>query len=266
MPSARVAWTPSPRHTLWAAVSKADRTPSAFDASIVSNISTFPGPGGIPDVLTFFGNPRVKNEGLIAYEAGYRTTLLKQLSVDCTVYYNNYSDQFTAEPSAPFRVETPSPPHLVTPLTYRNLMHGEAHGAEIAMNWQPTHRWTLSPGYAFEQIHMHLAPASLDATSVSSAEGSSPDNSAQLRSYLDLGHGLSWDASAYFVGRLTDPSEPSHTRLNTQLSWHFGEGASVSLVGQNLAKDLHEEFVDSTGSARTTLVKRSAYAKFTWRF
>jgi len=267
MPSARVAWTPSPRHTLWAAVSKADRTRSAFDASVVSSISTSPGPGGIPDVLTFFGNPRVKNERLMAYEAGYRTTLVKQISVDFTVFYNNYSDQFTAEPSAPFMVETPPPPHLVTPLTYRNLMHGEAHGVEIAMNWQPTHRWTLSPGYAFEEIHMHLAPASLDATSVGGAEGSSPDHSAQLRSHLDLGHGLSWDASAYFVGRLTDPEEPSYTRLDTQLiTWHFGEGASVSLVGQNLAKDLHEEFVDSTGSARTTLVKRSAYAKFTWRF
>ncbi len=266
MPSARVAWTPSPRHTLWAAISKADRTPSAFDASVVSSISTSPGPGGVPDVLTFFGNPRVKNEGLIAYEAGYRTTVGKHLSVDFTVYYNDYSDQFTAEPSASFMVETPPPPHFVTPLTYRNLMHGEAHGVEIAMNWQPTRRWTLSPGYAFEQIHMHLAPASLDQTSVSGAEGSSPDHSAQLRSHLDLGHGLSWDASAYFVGRLTDPKEPSYTRLDTQLTWHFGEGASISFVGQNLARSLHEEFVDSTGSARTTLVKRSAYAKLSWKF
>jgi len=113
---------------------------------------------------------------------------------------------------------------------------------------------------------MHLAPASQDTTSVGAAEGSSPDHSAQLRSHFVLVHGLSWDASAYFVGRLTDPSEPSYTRLDTQLSWSFGEGTSLSIVGQNLASNLHEEFVDSTGSARTTLVKRSTYAKFTWRF
>jgi len=113
---------------------------------------------------------------------------------------------------------------------------------------------------------MHLAPTSHDTTSVSGAEGSSPDHSAQLRSHLDLSHNLFWDASAYFVGRLTDPSEASYTRVDTQLSWHFSESASVSFVGQNLVRDLHEEFVDATGSARTTLVKRGAYAKVTWQF
>ena len=136
----------------------------------------------------------------------------------------------------------------------------------MAGNWQPARRWTLSPGYAFEEIHMHLAPTSQDTTSVAAAEGSSPDHSAQLRSHLVLVRGLSWDTSAYFVGRLMDPREPSYTRLDTQLSWSFGEGASVSFVGQNLVKDLHEEFVDATGSARSTEIKRSAYAKFTWRF
>jgi iron complex outermembrane recepter protein len=266
MPSARVAWAPNPRHTLWAAVSRAERTPSAFDASVVSNISTFPGPGGIPDVLSFFGNPHVKNEVLIAYEVGYRTTVLKQLSVDLTAYYDDYSDQYTAESSATFMVETPLPPHLVTPVTYENLMHGETHGVEVAVNWQPAHRWTLSPGYAFEEIHMRLAPTSQDTTSVGGAEGSSPGHSAQLRSHFVLSRKLSWDTSADFVGRLTDPNEPPYTRLDTQLSWSFGEGTAVSFVGQNLMKELHEEFVDSTGSARTTQAKRSAYAKFIWRF
>jgi iron complex outermembrane receptor protein len=266
MPSARVAWAPNPHHTLWAAVSKADRTPSALDASAQSTISGFPGPGGIPVLVTFIGNPQVRNEGLIAYEMGYRTTVLKQLSIDFTTYFNNYSDQETSEPEAPFLENTPLPPHIIQPITFGNLMQGETHGVEIAVNWQPTHRWILSPGYAFEEIHMRLAPTSQDTMSVSAAEGSSPDHSAQLRSHLVLSHALSWDASAYFVGRLADPSEPSYTRLDTQLSWLLGEGASVSFVGQNLVKGLHEEFVDSSGSARTTLVKRGAYAKFTWRF
>ena len=113
MPSIRVAWAPSPHHTLWAAVSKADRTPSELDASARSTLSGFPGPGGIPALVTFIGNPLVKNEGLIAYEMGYRTTVLKQLSIDFTAYYNNYSNQDTGEPSAPFLENTPPPPHLV---------------------------------------------------------------------------------------------------------------------------------------------------------
>jgi iron complex outermembrane receptor protein len=266
MPSLRVAWAPSPHHTLWAAVSKADRTPSALDASVRSSLSGFTGPGGIPVLVSLIGNPHVKDEGLIAYEAGYRTTILKQLSIDFTAYYNSYTDQETTEPSTPFMEGAPPPPHLVIPLTFENLMHGETHGVEVAVNWQPARRWTLSPGYAFEEIHMHLAPASGDTTSVAAAQGSSPDHSAQLRSHFLISRALSWDTSAYFVGRLTDPIEPSYTRLDTQLSWTVGEGATLSFIGQNLVKDLHEEFVDATGSARSTEIKRSAYAKFTWRF
>jgi hypothetical protein len=136
-------------------------------------------------------------------------------SIDFTAYYSHDTHQNTSEPSTPFFAEAPSP-HLVLPLTTENLMHGESHGMEIAVNWKATRRWTLNPGYAFEQIHMHLAPTSQDLNAVSEAQGSTPVNAAQLRSHVD--RGFSWDTSAYFVGRLNDPKEPSYTRLDTVLS------------------------------------------------
>jgi len=265
MPSARVAWTPTRHDTLWAAISKTERTPSELDAALRAVAGVYPGPGGIPVVLTAFGNPNIKNERSIAYEMGYRTTVSQQLSIDFTAYYNNYNHQDTDEPSTPFLVEAPSL-HLILPLIEENLMHGETQGTEIAMNWKAAGRWTLSPGYAFEQIHMHLAPTSHDTTSVSEAEGSSPVNAAQLRSHLNLTHVLAWDTSVYFVGRLVNPQEPSYTRLDTGLLWTLGERIGLSIVGQNLLKAQHDEFVDTTGSANTTLIKRSAYAMLEWRF
>jgi iron complex outermembrane recepter protein len=265
MPSARVAWTATHRDTVWAAISKTERTPSELDVGLRTVVGGFPGPGGIPVSVVLFGNPNLANEDSIAYEMGYRTSVSPQLSIDFTAYYNNYRHQETEEPSTLFLVNNPSP-LLILPLTFENLMHGETHGIEIALNWKPTDRWTLSPGYAFEQIHMHLAPASQDGTSVSAAQGSSPVDAAQLRSHLALLHGLAWDASAYFVGRLTDPREPSNTRLDTGLSWEFREGIDLSLVGQNLLRDRHEEFFDTTESTPTTLIKRSAYARLEWRF
>jgi iron complex outermembrane receptor protein len=265
MPGARVAWTPTKRHTLWAAISRTERTPAETDAALRAPAGQFPGPGGIPVLLTLFGNPRIDNEESVDYEMGYRTMVSQQLSIDFTAYYNDYSHQETSEPSTPFLVNTPSP-HLVLPLVSENLMHGETHGMEIAVNWKATNRWTLSPGYAFEQIHMHLAPTSQDTTSVSGAQGSSPVNAAQLRSHVSLARGLAWDTSGYFVGRLTDPREPSYTRLDTGLSWKLGERIALSLAGQNLLRGRHEEFFDTTGSSQSTLIKRSAYAKVEWRF
>jgi iron complex outermembrane recepter protein len=266
MPSARMAWMLSPRETVWASISRAVRTPSAVDDNLQAHVASVPGPGGVPEVVSLIGNPNVKDEGLNAFEAGYRATITKTLTADFAAYYNHYDHQETTEPAAPFFEDTPAPPHYVLPSTYENLMYGETHGIEISANWRPASRWTLSPGYAFEQIHMHLKPGSQDTTSVAEAQGASPVHSAQLRSHLRLWRGLGWDASAYFVDRLTDPAVASYTRVDTQLVWSLGEGATISFVGQNLAQDHHEEFVDSTDTERTTLVKRSAYVKFTARF
>lgn len=266
MPSARVAWIFNEHTTLWAAVSRAERTPAEQDVYRRVNLGWYPVPGGLPYLFSVIGNPNIKNEGLTAIEAGYRASLTSSLTFDLAAYYNRYDHQYTFETVPPFEEDTPAPPHIVIPYIDKNLMHGETHGFELAVNWQPVSRWTLSPGYAFERIHMHVDPGSTDVFSAPEAEGSSPKQSAQLRSHLRLWHGLAWDASAYFNDRLPALLVPSYTRVDTQLSWSFGESATVSFVGQNLAQDHHEEFVDTTGTARSTLVKRSAYVKFTARF
>ena len=264
MPSGRVVWTPSDHQTLWAAVSRAARTPSAIDASVRYNFGGFIGAGGTPTLISFIGNPNVKNEDLLAYEAGYRTMLSDRVSVDLAAYYNSYTNQDTVEPTTPFIEDTPAPPHLDVPETYENLMYGETQGLEIFANWKVLDRWTLSPGYAFEQIHMHLEPESQDTTSVSAAEGSSPVHSAQLRSHVVLPRNLAWDTSLFFTDRIADPVIPAYTRLDTGLTWQWKKGVVFSLVGQNLLKDRHLEYDDLYSSTATTLVKRSVYAKVTW--
>jgi iron complex outermembrane receptor protein len=266
LPSARLAWQPSSHQMFWAAISRAARTPASVDTAERLNFGGFVGPGGTPVLIGLVGNPHFKNEDLTAYEAGARITALKRLSIDLAAFYGAYTHQGTVEPAPPVFETTPAPPHLFIPSILENLMHGESQGLEIAANWKVTDRWTLSPGYAFEQIHMHLDSTSQDTTSVSPAEGSSPVNSAQLRSHFIFPHNTSWDTSAYFVGRLTDPRIPSYTRVDTSLTWRCSEGLSISLVGQNLVRDQHLEFIESSGASTSTLIKRSGYAKFTWRF
>jgi iron complex outermembrane receptor protein len=266
MPSARVAWTVNKRHMLWAALSRAVRTPSRIDTAIRLNFAGFTAADGTPILISLFGNPNFKPEGLTAWELGYRATVGHSLSIDLSTYYNNDSNQQTTEPSTPFFETMPAPPHLVIPTTYENLMHGESYGLEISANWKITDRWILSPGYAFEQIRMRLDPTSQDTVSVGLAEGSSPAHSAQLRSHLVLPHNWAWDASAYFVGRLSDPQVPAYTRVDTGLTWRWREGISVSVVGQNLLQRQHLEFTDENQSVQSALLERSGYAKFTWRF
>jgi hypothetical protein len=68
------------------------------------------------------------------------------------------------------------------------------------------------------------------------------------------------------VGRLPAQSVASYTRLDTQLTWRLAESLGLSLVGQNLLRDHHLEFNDAFQSVNSSQVKRSAYAKLTWRF
>jgi iron complex outermembrane receptor protein len=266
MPMSRVTWTPNNRHMLWAAISHVQRTPASVDTTERINAGGFPGPGGTPVLVSIFGNPHFRNEGLVAYEMGYRTTIVKNVSIDFAAYYNDYENQKTIEPIAPFFEPAPPPPHLVLPLTYENLMYGETQGAEVAANWKVTDRWTLSPGYAFEQIHLHTSPGSMDTTSGPADEGGLPRHSAQVRSHLDLGHRTAWDTSTYFVDRLTYEKVPAYTRLDTGLSWQWSKKLSISVFGQNLLRDHHLEFIDTGGATRSTLVKRSVYAKILWQF
>jgi iron complex outermembrane receptor protein len=266
IPSVRVAWTLNKQHMLWAALSRTIRTPSDTDVAVRLNFGGFQAADGTFVVASLFGNPHFKPEGSIAWEMGYRTTVVRHVSIDLSTYYNSYNNQQTTEPEAPFFETVPTPPHLVLPVTYENLMHGETHGLEISANWKVTNRWMLSSGYAFEQIHMHLDPTSQDTEAVSEADGSAPVHSAQIRSHVALPHSLAWDASAYFTGRLGESQVPSYTRLDTLLTWQWREGLSVSLVGQNLLQGEHLEFIDSNGSVQSALIKRSGYAKFTWHF
>jgi iron complex outermembrane recepter protein len=265
-PSARIVWNVTKDDMLWAGYSRARRTPSPADRGLRLGFGTFPGPGGLPVLLTILGGPDTISENLDAFETGYRTQLRPNVALDLSTFYNRYGALQTLEPGAPFLELDPSPPHLNVPLIFANDMHGESHGIEVAVNWKVADRWTLSPGYAFERIHLQTNPGSQDTGSVSDAEGGSPHVRAQLRSSLSLPRRLEWNTSVYFVGQLPAQGVPSYTRLDTGLTWRATEQVSVTLVGQNLLKDHHLEANSSDQSEFSSLIKRSAYVKFTWQF
>jgi iron complex outermembrane receptor protein len=264
-PSIRMTWTPSARDTVWAAISDAARTPALDDVNGHFSLAAFSLPDGTPAVLTILGNPGRRSEHLLATELGYRTQASDRVSVDLSMFYNHYRNLRSTEPGAPVFATDPVP-HLQLPLVFDNLLRGTTEGIEASAHFKITDRWTLSPGYALLRMNLRLDPASLDTTTVVDVEGSNPRHQVQLRSAVNLSRSLAWDTNAYFVGRLAAQQTPSYTRLDTQLRWHPTERVELSLVGQNLLKNLHVESNDAITSAISTQVKRSAYAKVSWQF
>lgn len=264
-PSLRVAWVASSHTTIWSSFSVAERTPSFADLDVRFTERAMPGPGGLPILVTAFGNPREGNESLYATELGVRREFGKRLSLDVTTFFNHYDELRSTEPMAPFPSNA-SPPYLVVPFVFSNLLYGETHGAEAAISWKVSSRWMLSPSYALLEMHLHPKPTSQDFLAAPGTEGSSPANQAQMRSHLILPRHFQFDVSAFFVGRLPSQDVPSYTRLDSNLTWQGGERFSVGLVGQNLLQDHHLETSNTDQIVQSSLIRRSAYAKMTWLF
>ncbi len=145
--------------------------------------------------------------------------------------------------------------------------HAHNYGAEVFASWSITHRWRISPGYSFLQMHVVGDPASQDPAAGAIAN-ESPKHQVQVRSFLNLTRRLEWDIAVFQVGRLTDGgsgSTPAYTRLDSRFGWHIGESLELSVVGQNLLSPAHAEYHDAF-TILHSLAERSVFCKATWHF
>lgn len=263
-PNIRLLYTPAERHTLWASVSRAVRTPSRFEQDARINLAVIPSDQGLPVVSAGFGNDKFSSERLMAYEVGLRSQPLRHVSLDVAAFYNDYSRLRTFEPGEPALELDPLPPHILVPFRIDNLMEGETYGVEIAPKLTITSFWRLSASYTFLEAHLRLLPGSHDTFSAS-AEGDSPHNQFHLRSFLDLPYRLQLDTALYYVDSVSNQSIPSYVRVDARVGWNPVETVEVSVVAQNLFNGRHQE-AGPAFLVSPTVIERRIYGKLTWRF
>jgi iron complex outermembrane receptor protein len=263
-PTVRVLWTPSKRQTVWAAVSRAVRTPSLADSAVQISLTTPPAPDGTPVVLELFGNPNFKSETLLAYEVGYRAQRGK-LSLDVATFYNVYGKLRATQAAGAPIFEFGPPPHLILPTTFGNLAGARTYGIEVSAHCNVTANWKVSAGYSFLHMQSHSDSAIPGVTPP--RPGDNPQHEFQIRSYYNLPHKFELDAGLYYVSRLAGQEIPAYTRLDLRLGWRPAESIELSVGGQNLLHRGHAEFAGSDiGIIDEDQVRRSAYARLTWRF
>jgi iron complex outermembrane receptor protein len=260
-PSARLAWTPTERQTVWAAVSRAVRAPSRIDRDI-----RLPTPGAAPVVENLLiGGAGFKSETVIAYELGYRAQLGAKLSASLAAFYNEYDD---------IRSTSLSPPDpvfgLPFPLFYENNLEGHTYGFELSTTYQLLDWWRLHGGYDLLQADIRVKPGQVDFNNALN-ETADPEHQFSLRSSMDLPYHLELDARLRWVDSFrfnnagTADTVPSYFELDVRLAWHPTKNLELAIVGQNLLQDQHLEYVIASPNPRTE-VQRSVYGKVTWRF
>ena len=259
-PGARILWTPNQRQTVWAAVTRAVRTPSRVEEDLQLTGMLAPNP------LTFYriiGDREFSSENLVGYEIGYRSLVKPKLYVDIAAFFNNYDHLLSVEPGAPFSENTPAPPHTVVPLFFRNGNLGKTSGFEIAPDWTPISFWRLKGSYSYLYMDMKKSAGSLDTTTASSTQGSSPHHQVVIESSFDLPKRLEFDQTFRYVSALPAQRVGSYETTDVRFSWRAFRSVEFSVVGQNLLQPHHPESAGDPGPL--VGVERSVYGKITWQ-
>jgi iron complex outermembrane recepter protein len=249
-PTARLRWSFSPAQMVWAAVSRAVRTPSRVDRDLRE-------PFTFPTILA--GGPDFQSETLIAYELGYRAQLGSKGSASIATFYNDYSDlrslSFT--------------PATIIPLFLANNLEGETHGVELSATYQPVDWWRLRAGLDLLKESLHVKPGEGDINHALN-ETADPERQFSMHSSFDLPSNIDLDAGFRWVDTLHNNNGgvvgtvPSYAELDVRIGWRPTPRVGLSISGQNLLHDHHPEF--GVPDASREEIVRSVYGKVAWRF
>jgi iron complex outermembrane receptor protein len=257
-PNVRLAWLPSDRHTVWAAVSRAVRVPARLN----SDIDLFAPIGplqGLPFYVNVRGSDNFDSEEVTAYEAGYRAQVNERLSLDLALF-DNYYDRLQTQEPGPFTAVPGPPAYFVLPALLANGMEGETYGGTLAVSWQPLSQWRLRMHYAYLQMDLMLKPGSNDSGALNVA-GNSPQSEVGAHSYVELPAGFSVYAGVRYVDELPAQSVPSYTAVDAGVEWaRPGRPWRASLTVHNLNDERHLEF------GGNTFIERSVFGRVSWAF
>jgi iron complex outermembrane recepter protein len=273
-PNARVVWTPTPQVSLWGALSRAVRTPSRAERDSLVDLSVIPAqPPQQPAVLLRTGavNNNFDSEKVDALEVGWRQRLAPQLSADLALFSSRYRDLRSGRLGASSFEFTPVP-HAVQRIVSGNYARANTHGAELALDWQPSRAWRTQAAYTYTQITARATiddPIATDAAR--SYQHSAPRHQVNLRTSHNPSSSHQLDAMLRHVSKLpsTDLSRatvPAYTNLDLRWAWRVQSGLQLAITGQGLLQRQHQEFVPDQLPSQPLLVQRAVLAQLKWDF
>ena len=240
LPNVRLSYQASGNDLVWAAVSKAVRTPSRIDRQLQFLPLLAP-------------STDFEAEQLTALEAGYRGQPARWLSLSVNLFYNFYNDLRTTE----------FLDGQTIPIELLNGRKGRTYGIEAWGKAQVTPWWQLSLGVTTLHKNFHLLDDRMDLQPRNSL-GADPRWQVVGSSDMELTPRLSLTIDARDVAPLDlPPAVPGYADAGARLAYDFNDRVELFVAGRNLVHRTHAENGDPGGAQ---LSKRSIYAGTRLRF
>ncbi|MGV0961122.1 MAG: TonB-dependent receptor plug domain-containing protein [Limnohabitans sp.] len=300
-PNARVLYTPSQSEAYWGALSRSVRSPrrtesmstidiSAVDAASLNALTGLNLPANMLTALTQVspqGNAAVQAEKAISLEAGWRKQFSNFLSIDSSLFLTDYSDlrggRMAANPLSPLEVQQamaclyqfgPGACYFTLSGYNTNLDKARSWGGEVSLEWHPYSWWKMQAAYSHLRIKGAYTGDMLGDYQKTGQENGSPRHQISLNNNFTLAHGLNLDVrwryqsqTAFFTVNASQPVRIApYTGLDMRLAWQVHRHTELSILGRNLLKARHTEFMNTLPTMRAYDVQRSALVQAVVRF
>lgn len=234
LPNLRLAWQPDDKALLWAAVSRAVRTPSRIDREL--------------EALPLLAKSTdFTSEKLVALEAGYRGQPASWVSLSVNLFYNFYDDIRTTEFS----------PGGTLPIELENGIKGTTYGIEAWATAQLMPWWRIKLGGTTLHKNLHTKDDRVDLQPRNSL-GVDPHWQFTGSSEMDVTPRLKVTLDVRGVAHLDlPPRVPGYVEAGGQLSYKLNDAVDLFVAGRNL---LHRTHLENGDPGASQLAKRTIYA------
>lgn len=261
-PNGRLLWTPTPHQTVWAAYTRAVRTPSRLDQDLQLTDFASASP---PYFLRVVGSKSFRSERLLGSEVGYRALVANKLYLDFSVFRNEYNDLYGYGAGSLFVERTPTPVHFILQVPLANALKGDTSGGEIAPDWKPAQWLEVKGSYSYLHLYVHDKVGFTDTSNTATDNGSSPHHQVVLEGRFNLPRGFEFDPAYRYVSSLPFQKVAAYKTADARLGWRPSHNWDLSVAGQNLLQPHHPEFGSYVFTDPLSVgIERDIYAKITW--
>ncbi|WP_066017383.1 TonB-dependent receptor plug domain-containing protein [Endozoicomonas atrinae] len=294
-PNAKLTWKVAENRTFWGSVSRAVKTPSISETSVITRGMNFLTEDMIQPplsndldsqkyLMSISGNEDLDSEELMTFELGYRELFNKKFRLDVTAFYNQYKDIIayvgangclegtTPDFSTGFplcKVDgSPNSPDLIAefPTKLANGLNAKTYGLEVVADWQVNDWWKLQANFSALQVDAEAYENELYLKENEILiEELSASNTANIRSSMNLPNQWYLDFWVRYMDNLKNAKVGAYTALDFRVAKKIGKDLELSLTGKNLFDKQRLEFSEIFSGLDATEVQESWYLQLRWQ-